>query len=129
MKIVSKIVSANVSTTSFCELAASSSQNSLPGSSSIAASYSHNSLLGSSFMEVNADMNSNCTEPTCNSAIGSFVWISQAKEDAYDQTPLAENSSYLICSSISNYIFTKISKHDHCSILYVPNHLSPYSHH
>ena len=51
-----KIVSANVSTEPTCELAASSSQN---------------SLSGSSFMEVNADMNSTSTEPTCELAASS----------------------------------------------------------
>ena len=46
-------------------------------------------------MEVNADMNSNCTEPTCNSAIASFFGLIRKKEDAHDQTPFAENSSIL----------------------------------
>ena len=52
-----KIVSVIVSTVSCCELATSSSQNSLPGISSIAASSSQNSLPGGSFMEANTDMN------------------------------------------------------------------------
>ena len=51
-----KIVSANVSTEPSCELAASSSQNSLPGGSSNAASSSQNSSPGGSIMEVNTDM-------------------------------------------------------------------------
>ena len=64
MESGSKIVSADVSTEPACEPAASSSQNPLPGGSSIAASSSQNSLPGSSFMKVNADMNSTSTELT-----------------------------------------------------------------
>ena len=67
MESESKIVSAIVSTEPSCKLAASS-QNLLPGSSSNAASSSQNSLPGGSFMEVNADMNSTSTEPTCELA-------------------------------------------------------------
>ena len=48
--------SANVRTEPFCELAASSSQNSLPGGS---------------FMNANADMNSTTTESTCELAASS----------------------------------------------------------
>ena len=55
----SKIVSANVSTEPSCELAASSSQNSLPGGR---------------FMEVNADMSTK-TEPTCELAAHWFVYV------------------------------------------------------
>ena len=69
-----KIVSANVSTEPSCEFAASSSQNSLPGSS---------------FMEVNADMNSTSTGPSYvlaasssqNSLPGSSSLVSLRKED------------------------------------------------
>ena len=46
-------------------------------------------------MEVNADMNSTSTEPTCNSAIGSFFGFVRQKEDVHDHTPLAENSPIL----------------------------------
>ena len=53
MRSGSKIVSANVSTEPTCEFTASSSQNSLPGSS---------------YMEVNTDMNSTNTKPTCEVA-------------------------------------------------------------
>ena len=48
----------STSTEPTCELAASSSQN---------------SLSGSSFMEVNADMNSTSTEPTCELAASSCL--------------------------------------------------------
>ena len=88
MESRSKIVSVNVSTEPSCELAASSSQNSLPGSSfmevnarmngtsteptcELAANSSQNSLPGSSFMEVNDDMNSTSTEPTYKLAASS----------------------------------------------------------
>ena len=47
----------STSTEPSCELAASSSQNSLPGDS---------------FMEVNADMNSTSSEPTCELAASSY---------------------------------------------------------
>ena len=56
MESGNKIVSANVSTEPSCELAASLSQNSLPGGSSIAASSSQNSMPGGSLAEVNAGM-------------------------------------------------------------------------
>ena len=59
-----KYIRTSISIEPTCELAASSSRNSLPGGSSIAASSSQNSLRGGSFMEVNADMNSTSTEPT-----------------------------------------------------------------
>ena len=51
------------------------------------------------------------------------------KKSMYMTHPLAENSSNLLCSSISNYTNVKMLKCDYCSILNVPNHLSPYSHH
>ena len=51
-----KLVSTNVSSEFSCELAASSTQNSLPGGSSIAANSSQDLLPGSSFMVVNIDM-------------------------------------------------------------------------
>ena len=54
-------VSANVSTEPSCYF----SLNSLLGDSSIAASSSQNLLPGGSFMELNADMNSISTEPNC----------------------------------------------------------------
>ena len=53
----------STSTEPSCELAASSSQNSLPGGS---------------FMEVNADMNSTSTEPSCELAASSSLTHCQA---------------------------------------------------
>ena len=43
--------------------------NSLPGGSCITASSSQNSLTDGSFVEVNADMISTSTEPTCESLL------------------------------------------------------------
>ena len=56
MESGSKIVSANLSTELSCELAASSSQNSLPGDSSTGASSCRNSLPDGILMKVSTDM-------------------------------------------------------------------------
>ena len=64
MESGSKIVSANVSTETYCELAASSL----------------NSLPGGSFMEVNADMNSTCTEILVSLLLVILLRISGAQQ-------------------------------------------------
>ena len=71
MESGSKIVSANVSTAPYYELAASSSQISLPGCSSIAASSFQKSLPDSSVMEVNTDMNGTSSVATYEFAASS----------------------------------------------------------